>query len=369
MLDTDAKPSEAGSGAVNTAALPPQNRLVNDPDAVVEDMLRGLIACRPQLIQLPGNPRVVHRRGAARPGHVGVVTGGGSGHEPAFVGYVGRGLLDAAAVGEVFSSPSAKTFFDAFKAADGGAGIACLYGNYAGDNMNVKMAIKMAERIGMSVKTVVARDDVASAPPSEMAKRRGVAGEIMMWKAGGARAAAHAKLDEVIATAQKAIDATRSVGIGLSACTIPAVGKPNFKIERGTMEVGIGHHGEPGIGVHPVMPARDVARLMLDTILPDLPFQRGDHVAVLLSGLGATPVMEQYILYADVAQLLNEAGITIEQSFVGNHFTSLDMMGVTLTITRLDEELRQCFATPCDSVGLTVNDAVNDDESDDARGD
>ena len=332
-----------------------QNRLVNDPDAVVDDMLRGIVAAHSDLVQLPENPRVVHRRDAATKGRVGVVTGGGSGHEPAFVGYVGKGLVDAVAIGEVFSSPSAKTFFEAFKAADGGAGIACLYGNYAGDNMNVKMAIKMAERIGLPVQTVVARDDVASAPKTELAKRRGVAGEIMMWKAGGASAARGADLAEVIATAQNAIDNTRSVGIGLSACTIPAVGRPNFHIERGTMEVGIGHHGEPGIAVQRVMPARDVAQLLLDTVLPDLPFARGDNVAVLVSGLGATPVMEQYILYADIARLLEAAGITVRFAFVGNHFTSLDMMGITLTVTRLDDALMQCFAHPCASIGLTTH--------------
>jgi dihydroxyacetone kinase len=352
-VQTEKTLPEASLHADHAAPLA-QNRLVNDPDAVVDDMLRGIISAHPSLLFSPSNPRVVHRRGASAPGRVGVVTGGGSGHEPAFVGYVGNSLVDAVAIGEVFSSPSAKTFFDAFKEADGGAGIACLYGNYAGDNMNVKMAIKMAERIGMTVKTVVARDDVASAPATELAKRRGVAGEIMMWKAGGACAANGGTLDEVIAAAQNAIDATRSVGIGLSACTIPAVGKPNFHIERGTMEVGIGHHGEPGIGVHAVMPARDVAQLMLDTVMSDLPFQKGNEVAVLVSGLGATPVMEQYILYADIARLLDAAGIKVRFAYVGNHFTALDMMGVTLTMTRLDASLAAYFDAPCQSIGLTT---------------
>jgi dihydroxyacetone kinase len=344
--------SEHDASVAIDPSAPASNRLVNDPDAVVEDMLRGVIAAHPQLMQMPTNTRVVRHDKAAQAGRVGVVTGGGSGHEPAFVGYVGQGLVDAVAVGEVFSSPSAKTFFEAFQAADGGAGIACLYGNYAGDNMNVKMAIKMAERIGLPVKTVVARDDVASAPPDEAVKRRGVAGEIMMWKAGGAAANWGASLDDVVDCAQKAIDATRSVGVGLSACTIPAVGKPNFHIARGTMEVGIGHHGEPGTSVQTLLPARDVAQLMLDTVLPDLPFHGGDEVAVLLSGLGATPVMEQYILYADIARLLKEAGLTVRFAYVGNHFTSLEMMGVTLTLTRLDATLTRCFAAPCTSIGL-----------------
>ncbi|AJY38266.1 dihydroxyacetone kinase subunit DhaK (plasmid) [Burkholderia humptydooensis] len=333
------------------------NRVINNPDLVVEDMLRGILAAHPELHAAPGNPRVVSHVGAHQDRRVGIVTGGGSGHEPAFLGYVGPNLVDAVAIGEIFSSPTAKSFFDAFKAANSGAGVACLYGNYAGDNMNVKMAIKMAEREGIRVRTVVANDDAASAPPDELDKRRGVAGEIVMWKVGGARAAQGASLDDVISSARKAVDATRSIGIGLSACTIPAVGKANFTINDGEMEVGIGHHGEPGILVQKTVPAKDMAKLMLDKLLPDLPFSRGDKVSVLLSGLGATPLMEQYILYGEVADYLREAGIGIEFSFVGNLFTSLEMMGVTLTLTKLDDELRACLAYPCNSIGLKVGDA------------
>jgi dihydroxyacetone kinase len=283
-----------------------------------------------------------------------VVTGGGSGHEPAFLGYVGENLVDAVAVGEVFSSPTAKSFHDAFKAADSGKGVACLYGNYAGDNMNVKMAIKMAEMDGIKVRTVVANDDVPSAPRTEREKRRGVAGEILMWKVGGAKAALGGSLDEVIAGAQKAIDNSRSIGIGLSPCTIPAVGKPNFSIKDGEMEFGIGHHGEPGIRVTKTTSAKEMADLMLETVLPDLPFDRGDEVAVLLSGLGATPMMELYILYTRVAEVLASRGIEPKFKFVGNLFTSLEMMGVTLTLMKLDAELTTCLAHPCRSLGLTV---------------
>src|SRR6266702_3222802 len=193
------------------------NRVINNPDLDVEDMLRGILAAHPELRAAPENPRVISHAQARQAGRVGIVTGGGSGHEPAFIGYVGRNLVDAAAIGEIFSSPTAKSFFDAFKAADSGAGVACLYGNYAGDNMNVKMAIKLAEREGIRVRTVVANDDAASAPKDEIDKRRGVAGEIVMWKVGGARAAQGASLDEVLAAARKAVDATRSIGIGLSA--------------------------------------------------------------------------------------------------------------------------------------------------------
>ena len=204
------------------------NRVINDPDQVVEDMLRGILVAHPELRQYESNPRVIVRARPSAQGRVGIVTGGGSGHEPAFLGYVGPGLVDAVAVGEIFSSPTAKSFFDAFRAADHGAGVACLYGNYAGDNMNVKLAMKMAASKDMRIRTVVANDDVASAPKADIAKRRGVAGEIFMWKIGGAAAAQHYDLDGVIRVAQKTVDHCRSIGIGLTPCTIAAVGKPNF---------------------------------------------------------------------------------------------------------------------------------------------
>ncbi len=328
-------------------------RIINDPDQVVDDMLKGFLSAYPKRIATTGNPRTVKYAKAPIAGKVGVVTGGGSGHLPAFIGYVGKGLCDAAAVGEVFSSPPAMAFFEAFQAADGGKGVACLYGNYSGDNMNVKMAIEMAEDEEIEVKTVVANDDVPSAPLAERDKRRGVAGEVFMWKAGGAKAAMGGDLDEVIAVAQKAIDNTRSVGVGTDPCTIPAVGHPNFSIEPGKMELGIGHHGEPGMKVIPLQTAADMAKTMVDVILPDLPFAAGDEVVVLVSGLGATPVMEEYILFGAVADLLAEAGLKVYRSYVGDYFTSLEMGGVTLTLMKVDDELKECIDYPCESMGLT----------------
>ena len=328
------------------------NRIINDPDQVVEDALKGFLRAHPDLLAATGNPRALRHTGSPKPGRVGIVTGGGSGHEPAFLGYVGPGMVDAVAVGEIFSSPTARSFRDAFVAADGGAGVACLYGNYAGDIMNVRLAVREAAAHGLTVKTVVANDDVASAPQDERHKRRGVAGEILMWKVGAAAADEGLDLDGVIAAAQKAIDNTRSLGIGLAPCTIAAVGKPNFTIPEGHMEVGIGHHGEPGVEVQPTLPARGMAEIMLDRILPDLPFGMGDDVAVLVSGLGASPVMELYILYDRVADVLAERGMTIRQSFVGNLFTSLDMQGVTLTLMRLDADLARWLAHPARSLGL-----------------
>jgi dihydroxyacetone kinase-like protein len=328
-------------------------RIINDPNQVVEEMLEGFTSAHPRLLQKTANPRVIKWVDAPKPGKVGVVTGGGSGHKPAFIGYIGRNMVDAVAVGEIFTSPSAKAFFDAFKAADSGCGVACLYGNYAGDNMNVKMATRMAEKENMRVMTVVANDDVASAPKTEREKRRGVAGEVLMWKVGGAMAARGGSLEDVIRVAQKAIDNTRSVGIGLTPCTIPAVGAPNFQIEPGTMELGIGHHGEPGVEVTELRSANEMARMMLDIVLPDLPFESGDEVVALVSGLGATPVMELYILFHRLEELLADKGIRIHRPYVGNYFTSLEMMGVTVTLMKVDDELKSLVDMEAESMGLT----------------
>jgi len=320
-------------------------RILNDPDNIVDEMLRGFFRAHADIVEPADNPRVVKARGDGVQ-RVAIVTGGGSGHKPAFIGYVGEGMCDAAAAGEIFSSPTAAAFQAAFQAADRGKGVACLYGNYSGDNMNVKMAIRMAKKQGLTVKTVVANDDVASAPKDQREKRRGVAGEIFMWKAGAAKAAAGGDLDEVIACAQKAIDNCRSVGVGLTPCTLPAVGHPNFEIQPGTMEVGIGHHGEPGMEVCPLEDAAGIARRMTDIVLPDFPFVSGDEVAVLVSGLGATPLMELYVLYQEIEKILTGKGIRVYRPYVGNYFTSLDMMGATLTVMKLDEELKQLLDAP-----------------------
>lgn len=327
-------------------------RIMNDPDHIVDEMLNGFLKTHKDIVEKSEFPRVVKSTQMGT-GKVGVVTGGGSGHKPAFIGYVGKNMVDAAAVGEICSSPTAAAFTGAIKEASQGKGVACLYGNYSGDNMNVKMAVKMAQRTGITVKTVVANDDVASAPKDQRENRRGVAGEILMWKAGGAKAALGGDLDGVIAAAQKAIDNTRSVGIGLSPCTLPAVGHPNFEIKLGTMEVGIGHHGEPGIAVCPLETAAQMAKRMVDVVVPDYPYEAGDEVIVLVSGLGATPVMELYVLYDEIDKLLVEKGITVYRSYVGNYFTSLDMMGATFTMMKLDDELKELMDLPVNTAGLT----------------
>lgn len=326
-------------------------RIMNDPDNIVDEMLKGFLKVHSDIVEATDNPRVVKAKNIPQ-GKVGVVTGGGSGHKPAFIGYVGKNMCDAAAVGEICSSPTAAAFLDGFRCTNQGNGVACLYGNYSGDNMNVKMAVKMAKREGIEVKTVVANDDVASAPKDQREKRRGVAGEVFMWKCGGAKAAKGGSLDEVIAAAQKAIDNTRSIGIGLAPCTLPAVGHPNFEIKPGTMEVGIGHHGEPGIAVVELEDAAGIAKRMVDVVLPDYPFVKGDEVAVLVSGLGATPVMELYVLYNEIEKLLTEKGIRIHRSYVGNYFTSMEMMGATLTVMKLDDELKELIDMPVNCMGM-----------------
>jgi len=319
-------------------------RFINDPDFVVDDTVRGFVKAHGDLVKLAENPRVIGYVRAPIRGKVGVVTGGGSGHEPAFMGYVGRNMLDAVAVGEIFSSPTAKSFYDAMMMADGGRGVVCLYGNYAGDNMNVKMAVKLASKNGVEVLTVVANDDVCSAPPDQRDKRRGVAGEILMWKVGAAKAALGGSLEDVWAAAQKAIDNCRSIGVGLGPCTLPAVGHPNFVIEPGNMEVGIGHHGEPGVRVEPLKKAVKVARDMVNAVLDDHTLSAGTEVAVLISGLGATPTNELYVLNDTVDAEVRARGLKIGRTYVGNFFTSLEMVGATLTVMALDAELKELLA-------------------------
>ncbi len=329
-------------------------RIFNKPDEIVNETVESFAKVHGDLVKVSSlNSRTLVSK-VIKPETVGVVTGGGSGHEPAFIGYIGENMIDAVAVGEIFSSPTAKAFADAMIEADQGQGVACLYGNYAGDNMNVKMAVKMVKKQGIEVKTVVANDDVASAPKTEVEKRRGVAGEILMWKIGGAKASTGASLDEVIAAAQKAIDNTCSIGVGLSSCTIPEVGHANFSIEEGKMELGIGHHGEPGVEVTDLKSSTELAKMMLDKILPDLPFEKDDEVVVLVSGLGATPINELYVFYNDVEKQLSAAGVSVHKPLVDNFFTSLDMMGITLTLMKLDNELKELMNISANSIALKI---------------
>lgn len=326
-------------------------RFVNDPDYVVEDMLKGFVAANPEVQFAEKNDHVIVKR-AKIPNKVGVITGGGSGHEPAFLGYIGDGLLDTVAVGEVFASPPAQAFYDAILEADQGAGVACLFGNYAGDNMNVKMAIQMAEDEDVEVKYVVANDDIASSSKETSEKRHGIAGGYFMWKIGGARAALGGNLNQVITSAKNVVSRTRSICVGLEPCTIPAVGKPNFEITNGTMEFGIGHHGETGIRKEALHNADTIAKEMVMSILNDFDFDSNREFSIMLSGLGSTMLMEQYILVGSVVELLKEQGHKIYKVYVGNFISSLDMRGVSLTIVDLDEEIKELMDYEAKPVGL-----------------
>lgn len=331
-------------------------RFINNPDDLVDETVSGFVKAHVDLVQLAeNNHRVVVARDAPIRGKVGIVTGGGSGHEPAFIGYVGRNMVDAVAVGELFSSPTAKSFEDAIVAVDGGAGVAVLYGNYAGDNMNVNLAMRSVKKKGISIATVVANDDVCSAPLDERDKRRGVAGEIFMWKIGAAKAALGGSLEEVREMSQLAIDCSRSVGVGLGPCTLPAVGHPNFEIAAGKMEVGIGHHGEPGVRVEDLKSANSVADEMAKIVLDDHNLPIGTQVAVLISGLGATPTNELYVLYSQVENRIRERGLNVYKSYVGNYFTSLEMVGATLTIMALNDDLKPLLDHECACPALTDN--------------
>jgi dihydroxyacetone kinase-like protein len=330
-------------------------RIIKNPDYVVEDMLQGFVKAHGDMVEVSEkNDHVVKYKSAPVKGKVGLVTGGGSGHEPAFLGYVGKNMMDAVAIGEVFSSPTAQAFYDAFLEADSGEGVACLFGNYAGDNMNVKMAIQMAEDDGVTVRYVTANDDVASSPKESKEKRHGIAGGVFMWKIGGANAALGGNLEEVIQAAQKAVDNTRSVCIGLSPCTIPAVGTPNFSIEEGMMEFGIGHHGEPGTDVGALEKADVIASKMTSAVMDDIELSKDEEIAVIISGLGATPLMELYLLYDEIEKQITSKGPAVYKVFIGNYVTSLDMNGVALTIMKLDAELKELLDFPAESPGIKI---------------
>ncbi|WP_339178789.1 dihydroxyacetone kinase subunit DhaK [Oceanobacillus sp. FSL W7-1293] len=330
-------------------------RFINNPDLIVDDLIKGYVKAHKGFIEKSAkNDRVVKRKNSSETRKVGIVTGGGSGHEPAFLGYVGENMVDAVAVGEVFASPPAEAFYDAIIEADSGEGVACLFGNYAGDNMNVKMAIQMAEEEGVNVKFVTAKDDIASSLKETSHRRHGIAGGVYMWKVGGAKAALGGTLDEVIAVAQKAADNTRSICVGLSSCTIPAAGTPNFEIEEGMMEFGIGHHGESGVRVEKLKSAAEIASMMTDALLENFAFEKGQNLALLLSGLGSTPKMELHVLFDTIEEVLKKQNHCAEMVLIGDYATSLDMNGVSLSLMRLDSELRELLAYPTKTPGLTI---------------
>lgn len=324
-------------------------KILNRPDDYVEEMLQGLVAAHPQAFaRLGDDGRVIARPGGAVAGKVGIVTGGGSGHLPVFLGYVGQGLLDACAVGNVFAGPRVADCQLAAQAADGGAGVLFLYGNYGGDRMNFEMAQEFLELGDVPCASVRVADDVASAAAAESEKRRGVAGMVYAFKCAGARAAEGASLAEVAAAARKAAGACRSIGVALTPCVVPESGKASFAIADDEIEFGMGIHGEPGIWRGQLKSADALAQEMLDRLLPELDLQRGSRVAVLLNSLGATPHEELYILYRHVARVLGELGATPVMPLVGRYATSMEMTGASLTLMPLDAELERLLTAPAD---------------------
>jgi dihydroxyacetone kinase-like protein len=330
-------------------------KILNRPADYVDEMLDGLIAAHPEFYRLHGEShRVVARAAPGREGKVGIVSGGGSGHLPVFTGYVGTGLLDACAIGDVFASPSAEQMADAMRAADRGAGVLRLYGNYGGDVMNFDMAGELVEFEDIATTTVLLADDVASAGPEEREKRRGVAGLVYAFKIAGAAAEAGLDLAEVTRVAQKAADACRSVGAALSPCTVPQAGRPTFEIGDDEMEMGMGIHGEPGVWRDKLRPADAIAGELMDRLLADLPVGAGERVSVLVNSLGATPPEELYILYRVVKARLDALGAEIVMPLVGRYATSMEMAGVSFTLLKLDDELEGFLKAPCDCAFWSV---------------
>ena len=324
-------------------------KLVNEPLAYVDEMLEGMCEAHPDYYRRCGpQNRVIVRPKAPITGKVGLVSGGGSGHLPVFTGYVGDGLLDACAIGDVFSSPNVEQMTEAGRRANGGKGVLLLYGNYSGDRMNFDMAAEMLEMEGIQTRSVLGTDDVASGGPHEKDKRRGIAGLIYAYKAAGAKAQAGGSLEEVAEVAQRAVDRTRTVGIAMSPCVLPAAGKPTFEIGDDEMEIGMGIHGEPGVRRGPLGTADEISREMVDMLLADMPLVSGDRVSVLVNSLGATPLEELYIVYRYLAAHLKELGVRIVEPLVGRYCTSMEMMGHSISIHRLDQDLEALLKAPCD---------------------
>lgn len=322
-------------------------KIVNHPEAFADETIEGILLAHPHhLKRAPGTPRGLVRADAPVAGQVAIATGGGSGHIPVFLGYVGPGLLHGVSIGNVFSSPSVEAMVAVTKAIHAGKGVLYLYGNYSGDIMNFDMASELCEAEGIEVKSIRVRDDVVSAPKESAEKRRAVAGLFFAYKIAGAKAATGADLAAVAATAQQVVEQTCSMGVALSPCTIPAVGKPTFTIGEDEMELGMGIHGEAGIQRGKLKTADEIAQVMTERVLSDLPFRSGDPVAVLVNGLGATPPEELYLLFRKAHQVLSGHGVTIQRVFIGEYATSMEMAGASISLLKLDTELLHLLDAP-----------------------
>jgi phosphoenolpyruvate---glycerone phosphotransferase subunit DhaK len=324
-------------------------KLINEPSAFVDETLDGILAAYPDKLRLADDPRAVVRADAPVAGKVAIATGGGSGHLPLFLGYVGQGLADGCAVGDVFASPSADVMVAVTRAINAGRGVLYLFGNYGGDVLNFELAAELSGEEGIDVRVVTAADDVASAPPAERSRRRGIAGIALLYKIAGAKADTGASLEEVASTTERAGDRLRSMGVALAPCTIPAAGRPTFEVPDGQMEIGMGIHGEPGVREAPLASVDEVARELTGSVLDDLGAERGDSLAVLVNGLGATPMEELHLLFRSVAATIAERGMSVERKWIGEYATSLEMAGASVSVLRLDDELRLLLDAPASS--------------------
>jgi dihydroxyacetone kinase-like protein len=322
-------------------------KIINRPENFVDETVDGIIAAYGDRLRLlKGDRRIILSAYPRKEGKVGIVTAGGSGHLPLFLGYVGQGMLDGCAVGNVFASPSSQKMADMIRACDSGGGVLCLFGNYGGDVMNFEMAREMVEFDDIKTTVALGRDDVASAPKENADKRRGVAGIVFAYKIAGAAADKLLSLEEVTALTQRALDRTRSMGVALSPCIVPEAGKPTFSINDDEIEIGMGIHGEKGIEVRKMISADEVARIAFERITADMDISAGDEVSVLINGLGGTPLEEQFIVYRKVHALLTEAGALVYMPHIGEFATSMEMQGLSVSIIKLDAELKELLRAP-----------------------
>ncbi|MBL4954602.1 dihydroxyacetone kinase subunit DhaK [Neobacillus sp. YIM B02564] len=324
-------------------------KVINNPEAVVHEMIEGMVQAYPDKLRHLEGTTVIVRADAPVPGKVAVISGGGSGHEPSHAGYVGRGMLDAAVAGEVFTSPTPDQIYEGMKAIDSGNGVLMVIKNYTGDVMNFEMAAELAEAEGIKVAKVIVNDDVAVENSTFTTGRRGIAGTVFVHKIAGAKAEKGGSLEEVEAVANKVISHVKSMGIALTPCTIPAVGKPGFEISEEEMEVGMGIHGEPGIERTKVKTSHEIAELLVEKVLAEHQLTAEDKVAVLINGLGATPLMELFIFNKDVSEILAKKGVQVYKTFVGEYMTSIEMAGLSLSILKLDDELTELLEAPADT--------------------
>jgi phosphoenolpyruvate---glycerone phosphotransferase subunit DhaK len=326
-------------------------KLINAPDAVVDEALAGMVAAHGDLLKVI-EPNVIVRADAPRQGKVGVISGGGSGHEPMHGGFVGRGMLDAACPGAVFTSPVPDQMLAATKAVDGGAGVLHIVKNYTGDVMNFELAAELAQAEGIEVTSVVIADDVAVQDSLYTAGRRGVGGTVLAEKIVGAAAEEGQDLAAVTALCQRVQDNVRSMGMALTSCTVPAAGKPTFDIGDDEMEIGIGIHGEPGRERRKLASADEITEALMTPILDDGGFGSGDRVLAFVNGMGGTPLLELYVVYNKVAAMCRDRGITIERNLVGSYITSLEMAGCSITLLKLDDEMVRLWDAPVHTAAL-----------------